>query len=66
MLKVPQMKVSDITCLLCGSRLKLGINSVIAGENKGKCPACDESFVIKVTDEEMEEFLIAEEEIPLK
>jgi hypothetical protein len=60
MLKVPEMKVGDCTCLLCGSQLELKINEVIIGDNRGACPMCQEPFTINITKNEMKEFKKAE------
>jgi len=60
MLKVPEMKVGDCTCFLCGSRLELKIDEVIIGDNKGSCPMCQEPYTINITKDEMKEFKKAE------
>jgi DNA-directed RNA polymerase subunit RPC12/RpoP len=60
MFKTPEMKASDYTCLLCGSKLGLKLNSLITGDNEGACPECSEPFFINITSDEMAELKAAE------
>ncbi len=60
MFKVPPMKASDFTCLLCGSRLELKLEALIVGDNRGACPMCGEAFLVNLTEGEMEELKAAE------
>ncbi|MBN2077592.1 MAG: hypothetical protein JW838_01410 [Spirochaetes bacterium] len=60
MFKVPPMKASDFTCLLCGSRLKLKLEALIVGDNRGHCPMCGEPFLVNLTKGEMEDLKNAE------
>ena len=66
MFRPEKMKVSDCTCLLCGSRLGLAIDRVVIGDNCGECPMCGEAYLINITREEMELFFEAEEDRPLR
>ncbi|TAL39799.1 MAG: hypothetical protein EPN93_00715 [Spirochaetes bacterium] len=66
MLVPGKMKIADCTCLLCGSRLGLTISSVVTGDNRGACPMCGEPFLVSITREEMEQYIEAEEERPLR
>jgi len=66
MLKPRNMKIADCTCLMCGSRLGLTVTGVVTGDNRGTCPMCSEPFLVNITREEMESFLEAEEEQPIK
>ncbi len=61
MLKAPDMRAGDLTCLLCGSKLELKIKELKTGDNKGKCPMCSEPFIMNITEAEMKEFIKAEE-----
>jgi hypothetical protein len=61
MFKAPEMKVSDYTCLLCGSKLGLTLKSAKIGDNSGCCPMCGEHFIIDITADEMRVFREIEE-----
>ncbi len=61
MLKAPDMRAGDFTCLLCGSRLELKLEKLIIGDNRGECPMCSEPFTMNVTEAEMKELIKAEE-----
>jgi hypothetical protein len=56
-----KMRVSECTCLMCGSGLELKIEKVRVGDNRGECPMCSEPYCINITGEEMAEFQDAEE-----
>jgi hypothetical protein len=57
MFKTPEMRVSDYSCLLCGSKLGLAMTDVIVGDNCGCCPMCNEPFIVNITADEMKDFL---------
>jgi len=57
MFKPGPMKISDYTCLLCGSKLGMTLKSAIIGDNTGSCPMCEEPFRVNITADEMEEFI---------
>jgi hypothetical protein len=63
MFKVSKMRVCDYTCLLCGSKLGLTMESACVGDNRGCCPMCSEPFVVNITDHEMRDFRAIEEEL---
>ena len=56
-----KMKISDCTCLMCGSSLELKIEKVCIGDNRGECPMCSEPYCINITEAEMADYLDAEE-----
>ncbi|MGQ9844401.1 MAG: hypothetical protein ACUVRK_12685 [Spirochaetota bacterium] len=56
-----QMRASDFTCLLCGSKLNLKIVELTIGINTGICPMCGESFTIKLNKKDIELLFEAEE-----
>ena len=63
MFSAPKMRVCDYTCLLCGSKLGLSMDSVSIGDNTGLCPMCSEPFRVNITADEMKEFKKIEKEI---
>ncbi len=60
MLKAPDMRAGDFTCLLCGSKLELTLQQLTIGDNPGECPMCSEPFTINITETEMKELIKAE------
>ncbi len=61
-----QMRASEFSCLLCGSKLNLKINQLSVGINTGNCPMCNEPFTIKLNKKDMELLLEAEETAKLQ
>ncbi len=57
MIKRDPMKISDFTCLMCGSNLGLTLDAVSVGDNEGTCPMCAEPYRVNITDSEMEDFI---------
>jgi len=62
MFKPSKMRIADLTCLSCGSKLEIKFSDAIIGDNKGECPMCQEPYKINITKDEMDEFNLAEEE----
>ncbi|MBN1531706.1 MAG: hypothetical protein JXA20_03505 [Spirochaetes bacterium] len=60
MFKRTPMKISDLTCLLCGSNLGLTLETVAVGDNEGCCPMCNEPYRVNITEAEMKEFIALE------
>ena len=63
MFKAPRMRVSDYTCMLCGSKLELTMKVVCVGDNCGTCPMCGEPYTLNITIKEMNEFEEIEREL---
>jgi len=65
MLRRGQMKASDFTCMMCGSKLGIKFTDIKVGDNLGSCPMCSEPYRINVTGDEMEQLMEAEEQVNL-
>lgn len=56
-----EMRSADLSCLLCGSKLKLELHKLAIGKNSGNCPMCCELFTVKLNKKDIELLFEAEE-----